>query len=388
MPIGVKGQFRFQFDLGSKADFIEERRFHNFTVIEDAGGQLPTFSLAFETDDNDLLHYINNGQQLKCRFGQSEENYDYTTTLRMSFPIITRVSTDSYLVTMTGVYDALNYINKSGMKIYDKTKTSIEVIKEETKEYFIFDTNLEKADDAMYWIRYGTSAAKFVLETWLHYYYVKESFPMIGICIDGKFIFRDFKTLIEQYSAAPKWIFRYDGEGGNIITITGDYTIKTSDEFLNQWAANDINMDYFDIDAGDSKPIKTDLKVKMANNPKLNRQETSEPKILFGSQSELPLGNVHKFWQQAYINNTANLSVFSSIKIGVTFSGFKDVRLLDYVSFIDDEPSLGSLQPRTNRYYSGNYIVTKVSRTMQGRTVVTYVEMVRETPSELKGELR
>lgn len=385
MAIGVDGQYYVTFDLNvrgkSKLDFISEDDFYEFDIVETAGGKLPEYKLHFKTTDIDIIQYMNRGNSVRVNYGPDKLN-QITTDLAIVHPTIMRSGSGAYDITLTGFYNAVNYLQSPVTKIYAGIN-STEAIRQAVENYFpVFDTNYQ-ALDVQNWVSYGIPASKFVQQTWLHSYVGENTFPMLGISSSGRFILRDALTLVSEKKSNYDWVFAT--ESPDSIRINGAYAIKFSDELMAQWASRDIQQTGYNMETGLDDILKSDATPILTAANHSNRNKVTAFKRALPTYTSDATGNVHVNYRSAYLQNITMLAAHSSVKLVINYDNeLHPIQVLDYVFFRDDELNSKS----ADRHISGSYFVSLVSRAIRRRSMSTRIELSKETPADMVGDLR
>ncbi|QJT70940.1 hypothetical protein GR7B_00142 [Vibrio phage vB_VcorM_GR7B] len=383
--IGTEGQWLMTFSIGETlTDFIKGEDLTEFTLIENAGGGLPTYELVFQTSNPLVLGYLNEGQIITVSYGKNANDL-VDSSLKISKPQINRLGEGGFIVSLVGFEQSTGYLSSPKSQI-TSAQSGLATIIAVANTYFDVEADVTTSSDSMRWIQPYQPDRTFITQCWLHSDLGDGNTPLIGITSEGAFRVRSLKAMIAQ---EPVHIFSYEGEGDNIV-IEGDYNITLSNGLLNQFAGYGMKQDIYDLNAGTISSAETQVEPLMAFTDVLNRDTTIEPKRLpNGAKND----NVHSRYNEAYNNNIAMLATFSTTKVQLNFTNaFKGVRVLDLVMFKDDALRVTSdtmsSHKSTQDFYTGLYVVSKVSRTVKNGTLATFVELVRESPSEMTGNLR
>lgn len=373
--IGVQGQYLISFGLNSTRDFIREEDFRSFMVREEAGNNLPTFKLEFDTDGSNL--------------GQLNEMSDLT--ISMGEDMATMVQTQLYITEVTmgrvgnrrrvscqGMLAQPGYLNNTRTGITGK-KSGVEVVRSVASRYFRFDSNIQASADQQNWIQNNIADKMFLNNAWLRSH-VPGSWLATGIsALDNTFILRDMRN---HAKGNPVWKFLpHDTPASSYeeITYSGDYSVRNNSGFVNSTLGGyGIDMPAFNIDQGLSSFISG------LASPLLSAASSFAQRGLEGGLDAVRKGlytaktaNMHDNYHQAYSNNIRNLALFSSFKVTLNFERkFRPVRVLDPVYFLEDSEQT----PGQAEYASGNYVITKVDRVFTNRQHGTRIELSREGP--------
>jgi hypothetical protein len=376
--IGVDGQYLLRFTIGDQDDFVEEEDLILFKIIEESSNTLPTFEASFAIHDDELLPYLNEGNELKVSIG-ADKNDLADVTLVITKSKFTRSGESARVITISGLYSALEYISSPKVSISDK-KSGIEVINDIVSPYFTFDSNITKSEDSQNWVQTGINDKLFVDELSLHSY-VSDSFIAVAISADGTFIVRDMKKMLnEDY----KWRFGSDVEDPDRdIAISGDLPYESEVGFMNMWAGYQREMKLVDLEKGTESMATEEISPFLALSSKLMRNASVGKKTF---EHNIICENVDPNYWNAYLRNLGHLAVFSGIQATVSFQGvFKDIKALDLVMLRDDAPD--SSQNQSSDTLSGLWVVSKVVRTVQSKQFWTILEICRESLNMPEGNL-
>lgn len=374
MAVGIKGQYYFQFSLGGNKDFIDERDFKAFTLIEEAGNVLPTFMLSFETTDESVLPLLNEGNTLQVSFGK-DNNSLVSTPLAVTGINSSRTGQNKRAVVVTGLYAAIPYLSSNRVNI-SGTLSGVEVINSTVSKYFKFDSNILKSSDSMKWIQHNISDRAHVNKLWMHSD-VPNSFIGVGITSDGKFILKDIKKDIGQ---PYKWRFGKVNEDENRdIVIDGDPHVETKTGLINTWIGYGREKLVYEIESGiDTPTLETQSPIVALTN---QMAKSSQVEARFASVGIIN-DNVHPNYWRAAMRNLTNLASFLNVSVTLSFHGnFKEVRVLDQVMYKEEDPTNVA---QSSEFISGVYYVTKVSRTVQAGQFVTTCVINREAFNQVR----
>lgn len=377
MPIGIDGQYAFMFSLPGKKDFLDIEQIEEFTIIEEAGNVLPTFELVFYTDDEDLLKLMNEGNDLLVSMGL-DLNFGTDAKLILMKVEVTKISRSIRRIYINGVYSALKYLQSPVKKISDK-KSGIEVITDVTKPYFKQDMDPTTSKDSQYWIQGNVSDKKFVNDVWLHSD-ITDSYPLVGISMDGTFILRDAKGLIDT---DYKWKFTpiVENESKDII-YQGDPVFISNTGFINSLFGYGREKVIYDLEIGTESFELQDMAVLLSKSGAVRRAEIEKT----AGMSSVVNENVHSNYWTSYLKNITSLAVLSSTRLFISYSNvWRDTKILDLVMFTDVALTNAD---KASEYQSGLYVVSKVSRTLSKSMLSVSLILAREAMFESEGSIR
>lgn len=372
MTIGVKGQYKFKFSLGGQSDFFDPQGLEYFTMIEECGNILPSWEISFATENEDILKYVNEGNDLEVSYGNDDNMID--TKLLICKKDINKLGSRMYQIQCKGIYSCIEYITVPHIFISDKTKAS-EVIKKKAEKYFSID-KVDDDDNEQNWIQHSMTDKGFVNHLALHAY--KEgSFFGTGITSDGKFRFVDINKLA---SGDYKW--KFGGDGG--IKITGDTQFISNAGFLNSWMGYGREQLVQTLEkGGPSTKTSENVEAKLTLSSKLERtSDVSKRYAVLGLHND----NCHDKYHNAKLKNIQGLTSYSAEQVELCFMGdFKDIKIFDVAMLKDPSQEKSEASGES---YSGLYIVGLVSRSLSKKQFNTVVHLFREGTNSSSGSFK
>lgn len=374
--IGVDGQYMVRFSIADVHDFISEVNFVSLIMSEQAGNVLPEFQLSFILQDDSLMGYLHEGNDIRISYGR-----DASSLLdgRMAITrLVTKRRGEGRLVSATGIYSALPYVNQSRFMI-SEPMTSAELMLSRARVYFPSQSiQAPSASDAQRWISPGWSDKKFLSEVWMHSY-LPGSFPALAISTDGRFIFRDVRAALAQ---GPLWKITKDiRDPEHDIVSNDDAEVEVNSGFMNSWMGYGKQQRVYHLEEGTSEDIVASAQGSVvALTKKIARRADIEARFAAsGVQNE----NTHENYWRAYQQNLVGLGSCSSVSVTLSYSGrIMPMRVLDTILFKDDD--VGRLRTSASEFNSGLYIITGITRTFMNRQIRTVVNMTRESFNALR----
>jgi len=380
--IGTKGQYIVKFSIkGVKDDFLAEEDLLEFLLVEEAGNVLPSFELFFNLKNPKFLAYFNEGNTINISIGKDEISL---TDMRavVLHKIMTRKGTSIYQLKITGLMEALDYLNNSKARVLP-SKTAFAAIQEVVSTYFTFKTNASPTQDSMNWIQPSIPDKVFVNNLWAHSN-LPGSFLAIGIGADSSFILKDVKKAV---SSQENYDWRLVNETitneqstSKDITIDSDYVIESETGFINRWFGYEREIPIVDRDTGVASTVTPTTNTYMALSKKFDRASAIDSRT---ADITLQSRNQHSKYWESYISNLSNLALFGSTRIEVSFTNaYRQLKLLDVVMFKDLELD----NKLAAESFSGLYLLTRIARQITRKTLLTTMEISRETFNSNKGE--
>lgn len=361
--IQVKGQYSLTFSLGSKSDLFSEEELEVFNLIEEAGNILPTFELIVCVSDDTLITLLTENITVQVSYGRSS-NEVVTSTLAIARADTVPVGQDKRRVILSGVLNVLEYVNGSNARII--SGTAVDVLREVLSTHFRVDSDVS-SEDSQNWIQPGSSDRSFVQNVWLHSN-IPSSVMLLALSASGVAKIRDIRKLA---GSAPKWSFFHFGDFGQEknIPYKGDPLVEVHQGILNSWYGNPRTQSVVDLNSGESGTSLPAVELLLNSGVRLWQQFSRVNNVRVAND------NVHASYWDSYNGNLTRLAVLSTVKVRVRFDDrFRDIQLLDLVSFSAES----AIKPIAAGALSGNYIVTKVVRSLSAKKFTTSVELVRE----------
>jgi hypothetical protein len=348
-----------------------------FLLIEKAGNVLPVFEMSFTLKNEEVLSYLNEGNVLYVAMGKSYLELMNINLIILKPPEKVKKGNDSWLVHITGCYNALDYIVGDSHYISDEV-SGVEAVLECASKWFKTSSNIAKSYDKQNWIQTCQSNKAFIDDTLLHSW-LRDSFISCGITVNN-FILKDIKKALRE---SPRWYLSTtatSNKHNNIITVTPAGSSGHTG-FTNYLVGYNKEHQVTDMNEGtmeDHNIAPTSMMAMETNGIPQNNSVTG---------SNMTMGvindNVHPNYWKAYNQNLNNQIQYSALKSVVQFSGnFNDVRLLDLVMFGE----LDLDRKQLSITHSGLYFVTEVVRHITAKRFMTNLVLCRESNNGIKGE--
>lgn len=381
----VSGQFDIKLDLvGAPETMTKAPDLKELEMIEVAGVGLPMFKGRLVCYDHEVRAMFHEGTKLNLKYSDDyASGPEYVdTTIVLTNTMVTRTN-NTYNIAFTGLYDAMGYLVEHKQRSFADV-SAVEAMLAVAGDHFRADSNLPKSEDRMTWLQAAVPDKKFIAETWL-YADFPESFPMLGITVDGRFLIRDMDKLIQDFADVPVWEFFHNvqGGGGNKLWYNGDYTISNNSGFINHWLGYGNTLDVHDLDLGEYEEVLEDVPPKLAKSSAFTRMAEATGRR--GTPQWLN-DNVHPRYWHAYQQNSTQLALYSTVNVTLSYDDklHTDMRLFDLCYFA--EPQSGKMQ--YDNPFTGLYVISKLSRRFNDNGVTTTVQLSRETLNDLTGEVR
>lgn len=371
--IGKEGQFIASFKVDD-TEIVSLNTLERFLIVEEAGNVLPTFELIFRVIDTSILGLIHEDMTIDVAIGRDKLEIQ-NIKLKPVKKDVHQENEISHLVSISGVYDALGYINNPVIHISDKS-SAIQVIKETASKYFKVKMDVEKSTDIQHWVQPNESDKDFINHLWSHCDLGEDNFPVLGITSEGEFILRTIDSVLKE---KPRWNFSL-GDEKDAILFDPDYQIKSISGLANAWKGYDRSMIIEDLDTGKSYISKSKTTNKLSSTKKTEKSSDVKDKV---SRSKYINTNTHKRFNESYANNLANAVVYSSNTITLNISSaFYPFKIFDLARWKD---GLGKSK-QSSESYSGSWVISKVARIISRGSLITSVVLCRESMNHVTGK--
>jgi hypothetical protein len=258
--------------------------------------------------------------------------------------------------------------------------SGIEAVIKAAEIHFEVDTNVTKSQDKQHWIQHNISDKVLINQVWMHSF-LANSFPAIGITSGGIFVLRDVKKLAKKLATEDyDWKFVSTDSKKEDELVFDQYKVESNTGFINIWMGYEREKEILNLDVGTEGVIKPSLKTMLSLSTDLDRMaDIGTRSSDFGVANE----NVHSNYWLAYQQNLSYLSIFGSTKIVLQVSSrYVDIRVLDLVLLRD----LDLEMKQSEGYYSGAYLVSRVTRILENKNFITIIHLNREALGELQGD--
>lgn len=378
MTIGVEGQYIFSASIDRYNDFIEEDDLIEFTIIEEVGNVLPTFSMAFVSSNEDILRLLNEGNIIKIQFGKDRNDIEdiklSTNKLKTA-----KEGGDKRIYEISGFATDINYLTDHFQTILSK-KSAVEATLEVASKSFKIKSNIRKSSDSQVWIQYNISDKRFVNEIYTHAD-IDDSFLAIAILADGTFVLKDvLKDIDRNFSNLYDWKLTQDViDESKDIRYDPDYLIDSNAGLINNWIGYGKNTFVNNMVTGVQDEVLEQPKTVLSLSKDVDKNSEIDKRYA----GEVVINeNVHENFHSSYNHNVLSLANLSKIENTVSFSDrVYKVKPLDLIMFSDRATDRDN---QANEQVSGLYIISKVARTIMSKRVVTTLALNREAFNKVK----
>ena len=367
--IQVKGQFCLSLTIADKKDFVTIQDFIEFSITEYAGGLLPTYSLAFVSADESILAYLHEGQHIKIQYGKDVDS------LQESVLYVGELNTPKEgdykrMYELSGFAISLSYVSNCHTAI-SSSKSGIELALEIAKRNFTkVDSNITKSKDKQNWIQWGITDRSFLSHLVIRSD-LMPSFPAMAIKADGTFILKDILLDIKN-TKEPKYRF-VRNDDPKYINYTNDTIVSSRPLYFNNWTGYQKEKKVLNFSNGQVESVSTSFSPIIALANSIDKDPSVANRF---NGFELLNENVHSNFWKAYDHNLVHLTQMSKVELIVSFfSQFSKISPLDIV-FLSESSTEN--KNNASEYNSGLYYVTRVTKSLQSKEVVTTVTLNRE----------
>ena len=383
--IGVDGQWVLSLSLDSQELKIPPTDLIEFSIIEEAGNLLPTWSLQFYSTDYTFTKRWNEGAALTVSWGRDRHSLK-PVILQVVNPSMVPAGDGRLVYAATGVLDALAYVNTPHVRTLGPVD-ALTIIKTIVSNYFTWDSNnITKSQDTQAYIQPNTSDKKFVDHLSRHAY-LKGSYFGTAITADGRFRAVDAKAVLTE-DAKYSIGLRLDPNSN----YGKELTMISAPQYSSNSPLSNMLIGY-----GVEKPmVDTTTGTRIVHKPKPNivaAQATKLPRsVAVERRTSVPvrLSTSHDVnYHVAAANNYMGLMNLSNESVTVLLEcGLETISVWDTVQYTALAP--GNDGKAVDEIHSGKYVVGLVSRACTGigqNRFLTRVRMFRESTNYIKGDL-
>lgn len=353
--IGIKGQWEFRFELNGRDDLITSKNLVQYTTTNETGNIVPSFSIVFDTAEQDIKYLLKNKNILKVMYGDG--NYFNPAQEWISLKSEQGRGESKTRVTMEGILNVLPYITQTKIFISELLNSS-DVITSVASKYFFVSSEIN-TDDKQYWIQPNISDRRYVSEL-LKFSNLPNSFIISGI---DEFSFFKMKDGIKLLDEEPLYTLHYAGSSGGAgyIPFMGDFHALDRTGVIACWLGKERSKSILTFEDGISEQLDI-------NFDDFNPNDDRADSLGYRFSNEYMINeNTHKEIQNSSTRNLAGLGHFSNNQINVEYGLNKidSITVLEVVNFIDDRPDTLKRQAQDN--ISGKYIVGKMIQTVTSK---------------------
>lgn len=369
MTFNIYNSYSLEIIINNKT--LESGSIQEVIIHESIHQSLPTVDITFVTDVNLIEEEpLVDGSQidivLKTTQNSNSEEELRLETLLWSNEIV-QISR-GVSITLHCVMSAPDFLNSKIESIKGSSLQVFQTMADRSKMQLISDVSIDK----QVWIRPGIRGNVWLNDVINHSWASPESAFVYAVTRNRELL---RYNLTERAAKNPVWTFL---EGDNINNGVADNIVTykypklySQGGLLNTFFGYGRNLSTFNIDEGSIKQHKPSSFTKRTNFMNLNNtRETSQKHDSLGFNNNL---NVHDKYFDAYAQNM-RLKSFYSLGVEVMSTAFKDVKLLDRVSFILSNQDT----PDTLKTYAGNYFIEKISTIIEPTNVVRKFSLIRE----------
>lgn len=379
--IGIKGQYLVSIKIGPISDAIKEADLKELKVIEEAGNQLPTMELIYESYSDETFPYLNEGNIVTISIGRTLDDLQDCEFI-IIHPERARLSALKHTIRLVGIHKAFPYV--SIRKVLTTAKMSApNAITQVASTYFTPDIQASSTENVN-WIQPNTTDQVMVNHLWLQCN-ISGSFPLLTISLDGYLKLRDANKVFSQ---KPQWKFSPKAKEGDPTEIAydGNPQIISQSGALNHLFGHTKQKSIRDTITGVVKSITSDPVpplLSMASSHNRSNLITSRQE----NHGEVDSDNQDTEHWETNLRNIQSLATFSSNKIALSISNaFHKIKTLDTGMVKEDEPN--SPSQTSAESISGKYVISRVAYLVAYRMFNMHVELCRESFNQAQGNIK
>lgn len=378
--IGIKGQYTVSISIGPFDNFLNEKDLKHLAIYEYSGNIAPQFEIIFQTAQDTIMEYINEGNFFNIGLGKdsTDEKIIYGVPQSVKSQ---RQGKDNYIINCKGtIQESIEYNNVQ--KIRSFRSMNVPDLVFDIVDAHSIDTIVDIKPDSStqdLWVQHNITDKMFVDEV-IKRYYRKGSFLALAIDSEGNFIIKDLDSITDK---EPDWIIVYPDSGisgENIIIYDLDSEFVSQSGVTNKWAG--ITREQYQYDLHKDEFINiTDHGVEplFTGNDFNRNQNYGKRTSNFAFIDECQ----HKDFVKAIGTSFQSMALFSSHPLKLSYTNqFKNVRPLDLATFLDNPIESPNNIPD---YFSGNYIVESVTTLYADSAFRMYVTLTRESLNKITG---
>lgn len=345
----------------------------SLVITENCNQFLPTLEMRFVDKQGTLftdpIVHDNVRLSVSLAVNNKDTNSDWRD-FQVSVKEIISTRTEN-VIFLTGLLHCPEYMYESMYKSYRSSTSNIarQIAQDCTLTADVDDTNDDQA-----WINYGMTRAKFLKHVSTKAWKDPQSAYIVCVTRDRILKYCDITTRRNQ---APKFTFQVmsssklvDTNKDIIYVSEADYKVEFNNNIFNFAGGYGLSQRSFDYLSGAEKFLSPD-DYKPHTTFLMQNADLKGNRFLYGSDD---MGNLHKNYNLAMVQNIKNKSLYSTSLI-VTCPASQIIgNLLDRVQFIYFEKTRGTI----GNILDGIYFIGRITHTIEGATYITKYELVRE----------
>ena len=364
MPFRIENQLEVSLKLGDADLSNHYENVLSVNVIEQAGTELPMASMAVRTTNKKVPRMINEGNPLSVAIGDKDDGLSADFLLQR--PTLSRSGSDEWMITANGIKDTFPGWAKPHVEISPEISGVERILEVARRAEGRTHANTEASRDRQRWVQYGNPDKMHVDDIWMHCD-LGNSFPLLACSLDG-FVLMDAAKLAEQDAK-----HKFGNTGAEGYSPYGwSEGAEHLGGFLASIGARGQTQPMHDMETGSASMLES--------TPSLLLSQGRPPFVDdFGKVANPRRAltrNMHPKYWESMIHNYTQIALQSSLRLSLYWTNKHiGIRPLDLVEVreteIEDEDESAEA-------VSGKYLVSKVARKVQGNTIKTTCQLVRE----------
>ena len=366
--IGIEGQYVFDLRTQLDVPLVRSKELLHLSIIEECGLLLPIFKISLLLSDIKNLSYLHEGSIIKLALGQDKKELKYINL--QIFQAFKEVKDDPKIHIQATLYKP-TFSKTTKTQVYPNS-TSIQLLTSIADKYFEVESNSPTAGDKKDWCQFGISDKLFMEHLWLNSNLSNGVIALGCPSIDNIFVIKD---IIKSFTSSDfDYKASYNPRSNRDFKISKITGVNAPTGFYNSWQSNNKTLINFNPSTCLFETKNIQIETMLSTSEKTSKNLEIEKDI-----SKMSVTSQNNYYD-AKKYNLFLLSNYSKFQIEIDSDGqYHQIKLLDKI-FVD----LGDDVKLNKEYYSGNYIVSRVVRSIVNDRYNTRVILTREAPGNLR----
>lgn len=403
--VGVRGQWFIALHIDGFGDLLGAGSISQFVMEEKIGGDVPAFSLSFNTTKKGLVQHLNEGVDLMVAFGKDPEGLSFRFAL-MTIQKFSNSITESEMINIQVaglIKEGADFLRENKQVGY-KDKTSKEAIIDTARNYFDIEDYAPgiEPDDKMNWVRPNATASKFIEDTWKRSF-VSDDDSLVyalefggietGFSGDdagrGVFKIATIKSLMEQNGGTPRWYLEQhdakETEPFNHASYYPEVSVNSDFGLMNNMITQTKTTPVHNVVEGKNGHVETpELKTAFVEGS-LNLAKDG-PKLTEHQVALVDPENVHENYNKSRLVSVPRNSMINSVELDVVIENkWQDYRLFDLIHYKPWRPHIESLFQDESKALGGIYVITRIARYYDTNRAFIKVTISRDGMNGMSG---
>lgn len=367
--LGIEGQWTISIALSSTTP-VPINALNEFTIIEEVGNLLPTWQIDFVAG-KDLEKDWVESLEIPITISQSINSPEkLNTKLQIIRPYVQQYQGGFRQYRASGVYHAPAFVNTPFLTT-TKACNGTDVLQEIAKKHFdkIITDDMTTSSEVQAWSQVNTTDKKFI-DYVSSRCYIHNSFVGTGITSAGHYIIVDVVKITNKKE-------KYTIGGDNGLTLLGMPKVQSNSGFMNSAGGYGMDTPIISQDGGIRTVHRPQIKFGLVNN---THSEIGNVQRKTLAPVKCSMSNDPKSYMAKANFDMGNALLAMETCVVTVQASYFPIKIWDVVNLLC--PNLDN--PSLNTNYSGKYVVTKVSRSIQNNMFYTSLYLNRDAHNESK----